>query len=182
VPTLFVPMTGKSEDKREVLPDGSHPEMVNGGFELSTLQEGKADSWHYQRRCELVTEGAAEGKQYLKFSNDSPGRAAHILQGMPIDGRKVSQLMISLKAKAENLSRGPEDYDRPGFVIHFFDQRRLPIGVKSLGPWVDDWDEWEQVRGTIDVPKEAREAILQIGLNGATGTLSLDDMQMSGKE
>ena len=34
-PTLFVPMTGTAEDKRQVKPDPLHPAIVNGGFEDS---------------------------------------------------------------------------------------------------------------------------------------------------
>ncbi len=32
-PTLFVPMTGKAEASREVLPDPANPTITNGGFE-----------------------------------------------------------------------------------------------------------------------------------------------------
>ena len=32
-PTLFVPMTGRAEDRRQVRPDGATPEVVNGSFE-----------------------------------------------------------------------------------------------------------------------------------------------------
>ncbi len=32
-PTLFVPMTGTAEDKRQVLPDPLHPSIINGTFE-----------------------------------------------------------------------------------------------------------------------------------------------------
>src|SRR5262245_17366145 len=33
LPVLFVPMTGKAEAGREVLPDPAHPHIANGGFE-----------------------------------------------------------------------------------------------------------------------------------------------------
>jgi protein-L-isoaspartate(D-aspartate) O-methyltransferase len=31
-PTLFVPMTGAAEDKREVQPDPADPQVINGGL------------------------------------------------------------------------------------------------------------------------------------------------------
>ncbi len=42
IPTLFVPMTGRSEELRAVLPDPKNPKIVNGGFENSTLMAGQA--------------------------------------------------------------------------------------------------------------------------------------------
>ena len=50
LPTLFVPMTGKAEDNREVLPDPKNPSIVNGGFEQVHKESGKATAWHYQRQ------------------------------------------------------------------------------------------------------------------------------------
>ncbi|MEZ6068361.1 MAG: hypothetical protein R3B90_22200 [Planctomycetaceae bacterium] len=178
LPTLFVPMTGRSEQQREVRPDPRHPALVNGGFETSTLEEGKADSWHYQRRSELVSENAPEGSQYLRFHNDDPGRGAHILQGLAIDGRSIGSVVISLKMKLTDIRPGVEEYERPGLSIHYFDARRLPLGVAQIGPWVTETPDWTQVRNQLTVPRGCQEAILQVGLNGATGTLCLDDLKL----
>ena len=40
-PTLFVPMTGTAEDKRQVKPDPLHPSIVNGGFEEAVERRGR---------------------------------------------------------------------------------------------------------------------------------------------
>src|SRR5690606_3509491 len=40
-PTLFVPMTGKAEDAREVKPDPLRPKVVNGSFEEESESEDK---------------------------------------------------------------------------------------------------------------------------------------------
>src|SRR5690606_17600438 len=50
-PTLFVPMTGHSEDLREVQPDPAHPALVNSGFEAANADSGRFEHWHYQRRA-----------------------------------------------------------------------------------------------------------------------------------
>jgi protein-L-isoaspartate(D-aspartate) O-methyltransferase len=52
ISTLFVPMTGKSEDQREIKPDPLHPKILNGGFEEDSNNDGYADHWHHLR---LVT-------------------------------------------------------------------------------------------------------------------------------
>ncbi|MCA9066968.1 MAG: protein-L-isoaspartate(D-aspartate) O-methyltransferase, partial [Planctomycetaceae bacterium] len=46
ISTLFVPMTGRSEDERRVQPDPEHPGIVNGSFELDENNDGRADGWH----------------------------------------------------------------------------------------------------------------------------------------
>ncbi len=66
--TLFVPMTGEAEAKREVLPDPLHPKIANGSFE-DTLDDSKKDNaeskgaepagWHYQRQLTLENDPAS---------------------------------------------------------------------------------------------------------------------------
>ncbi|MFO1007777.1 MAG: protein-L-isoaspartate(D-aspartate) O-methyltransferase [Planctomycetaceae bacterium] len=179
IPTLFVPMTGKSEELREVQPDPLHPKIVNGGFEQSTLIEGQADGWHYHRRGTLKQDNAPEGMQYICFENHEAGRTAHALQAAAIDGSVIGELKFSCRVKANGIHQGATTHDRPGCVIHFFDGKRLPIGVASAGPWTAD-QEWTKFSQTINVPAAAREMIFQVGLNGATGTLCVDDMEIRG--
>ncbi len=179
LPTLFVPMTGKSEQQRQVQPDPRRPQIVNGGFELSTLEPGQADGWHYQRRSELVADNAPEGTRYLRFTNQDAGRTAHILQGLAVDGRIIGALQVTLKMRLTDLRPGAEPHEWPGVHLHFFDARRLPIGVQSLPPWRSDVPVWTTISETVPVPRGAQEMIFQVGLNGATGTLSLDDIRLT---
>ena len=60
-------MTGAAEAQRAVLPDPKRPQIVNGGFEEVTGNDGseakrqqrqEPAGWHYQRQLTLVT-GAA---------------------------------------------------------------------------------------------------------------------------
>ncbi|REK25887.1 MAG: protein-L-isoaspartate(D-aspartate) O-methyltransferase [Planctomycetota bacterium] len=177
LPTLFVPMTGKSEDERDVLPDPGNPQLVNGDFEELRGDE-MAVGWHYQRRSTVESDGAPSGSRYLRFINSDPGRSAHILQGLAIDGSKVPSVKISLSLRVEGVRRGTNAQEEPSLVIHFFDQRRRPIGQKVMGPWLADSSSWQHVSETVSVPAAAREAIVQVGLNGSTGTLSIDDVKL----
>ena len=179
IPTLFVPMTGRSEELRAVLPDPKNPQIVNGGFEESTLVEGQADGWHYQRRGTLIQESAPDGKQYIRFENHEAGRTAHALQAAAIDGSAIGELAFSCRVKSDNIHQGTSPSDLPGCVLHFFDGKRLPIGTMTVGPWLAD-QEWTRISRTIPVPGTAREMIIQVGLNGATGTLCVDAMQIQG--
>lgn len=179
IPTLFVPMTGRSEELRQKQPDPKNPQIVNGGFEESTLFEGQADGWHYQRRGILREDAPPEGQRYIRFENDIPGRVAHCLQATAIDGSSVGELIFTGRVKTSKIYQGERDSELPGAVFHFFDNRRIPIATISVGPWIA-FDEWTSVRKLVAVPAAAREVILQVGLNGAIGSVSLDELQIQG--
>ena len=178
VPTLFVPMTGESEDRRVKQPDGSNPEIVNGSFELDDNKDDQSDHWHYQRQVERVTGGARDGEVFLTFKNDEPGRPAQMLQGLALDGRHVAFVNLSVDVKIDSVTPGEKSFDQPAMVIHFYDQVRRSLGEGIVGPWLRSSD-WERLGRRIVVPPGTREAIVRIGLNGATGSMSIDDIKLS---
>ena len=180
IPTLFVPMTGKSEDLRQAQPDPLHPRLLNASFEIDENKDGLPDSWHYQRLTELLTESPPDGKAFLRMENSDPGRLAQGLQGMALDGRKIGTIAISLQVRVKDIRPGSEPFQRPMLAVHFYDHLRKDIDTQVIGPWLRDTD-WDLVGGTITVPKEAREAIIRIGLNGATGRLDIDDIKFRPK-
>ena len=177
IPTLFVPMTGRSEEKREVKPNPLRPEIINGGFEIDANKDKKVDNWHYQRRVDLVNVDAPEGTSYLKFENDTPGSLSQILQGMAIDGSKVKALDISLQVSYLKTAQGVETFQKPGIIIHFYDKIRRNIGQGYIGPWIGS-RQWHQQKKTITIPPQTREAVIQLGLNGGVGVLNVDNLKI----
>lgn len=182
LPVLFVPMTGRSEENRKIKPDPLHPQIRNPGFEEDENGDGLADDWYYQRLTGLDSQGAAAGKQSLHFENHEPGRIAQVLQGMGLDGSKISTLDIRLKYKVKSAKPGKERFEKPALVFHFYDDQRRELNddAGNLGPWTGTTD-WKTEIKTIVVPTRAREMIVRIGLNGATGELWVDDVQMTPK-
>jgi protein-L-isoaspartate(D-aspartate) O-methyltransferase len=191
LPTLFVPMTGKAEEGRVVKPDAANPSIFNGGFEDIVVSPGKKKGidenaalvepagWHYQRQLKLKEAAdAPEGKRFITFFNSVPGRGAHALQGMPVDGRHVQRLDISLWVKADDVRPGPSDSQKPVLGITFYDANRAETGYVWVGPWVDSFG-WRAVRDSVRVPGRAREAVVRIGMNGATGTISFDGIHIA---
>lgn len=178
LPTLFVPMTGQSEDERAVQPDPRNPQIVNGDFE-DLRDDGLARGWHYQRRTRIDDSGSGQGNHFMVFENSDPGRTSHILQGLALDGGQVPSITLSLNIRVNQVRSGPDGGQSPQMIIHFFDQRRQPIGLQTIGPWLADSENWQSVSERIQVPAATREAIVQIGLNGATGTLSIDNVQLT---
>ncbi len=177
-PTLFVPMTGSAEQRRRVKPDPAHPAIVNGGFEDVTGKKPIPAGWHYQRQVEVISDGTApEGKNYVTFRNVDPGRGCRALQGFAIDGRKVKQLEVSLTVSGRNIRPGQNARQMPVVAVSFFDERRALAGRVTLGSWRGTFS-WQPEKKRFDVPPRAREAILRIGLAGAVGEISFDEIQL----
>ena len=187
LPTLFVPMTGAAEEGRQVKPDPANPKIQNGGFEQTISQPESTEkravalqptNWHYQRQLVLADDPSPpEGSYYAKFTNRDAGRGSWALQGMAIDGRKVKELELSLMVRAMGVQRGRSSAELPVVKFMFYDQNRGQTGVTSVGPWQGTFD-WMTVKESIRVPQSTREAIIQIGLHGATGELGLDDLEV----
>jgi protein-L-isoaspartate(D-aspartate) O-methyltransferase len=192
--TLFVPMTGEAESQREKLPDPLHPQIANGSFEEvleapqgsgprpSTLDPRALEpsGWHYQRQLTLENDPAAapDGRRFVTFKNQEPGLAAHALQGFAIDGRKISKLQLDYSVRCQNIRPGSQPNEWPMIVFTFYDDRRAVIDEATVGPFEGTFD-WRSRSDTIRVPLKARECVLRIGLLGAIGEISLDNLRVS---
>ncbi len=176
LPTLFVPMTGQAESERKTLPDSAHPRIFNPGFEAE--KDGAPDGWFYLRQAMLVHRGAPEGNNYLLFTNSEPGRDAHALQGIGLDGHRVRSVHVSLWIRGDDIRPGNESYERAGFAIRFLDSQNRMLGQEYLGPWQGTF-RWKHAGKDLPVPRETQSAMIQVGLRGATGRLSVDDVVMT---
>src|SRR5208337_2990155 len=180
LPVIFVPMTGKAEESRQVKPDPKNPTIQNGDFERVIGDPPQAAAWHYQRQMEVVTaDDAPSGKRYVRFHNAESGRGAQALQGFAVDGRYVSQLQFSLCFRSRDVKPDARMQHPPLLEIQFYDENRVTISDQRFG-FVHGTSEWRTESKTIDVPIRAREAIIRVGLFGATGELLLDDVRMKG--
>lgn len=178
-PTLFVPMTGEAEDNRQVKPDPANPNLVNGGFEDGLDEAGFVKGWYYQRQMTMVSEGAPHGKNFVQFENDVPGQYAHLMQGFPIDGRLVPVVSFSASMASENVIQGNGVWDLPAAAVTFYDDQRKDLLTVGLGP-MNGSQSWSEVsKPRIRVPVGTREAIVRVGLFGATGIARFDNVQLS---
>ena len=178
IPTLFVPMTGAAEQQRRVKPDPLKPKVINGSFESDDNEDGRTDNWHYQRQVKMVAaEDSPEGKRYMQFSNQDFSLPSQMLQGMPLDGKKIGSLYFNAEVKIDRVTAGRQSYEKPALVVMFYDKIRRQVGEGRSRPWLRNSD-WETIATTIPVPPTAREAIIRIGLNGAIGTVCVDNVRM----
>jgi protein-L-isoaspartate(D-aspartate) O-methyltransferase len=176
-PTLFVPMTGAAEARREVKPDPANPQVIGGTFEEEPGEDGHVVGWYYQRQFERVEDDLApSGSAYGRATNQERGRPSQALQGFPIDGRQVAELTIHARVRTQRVMYGVEAYEKPMIAVTLYNDVRKELGMWWLGPW-DGTSDWQTVEKTMRVPLDAREGILRIGLFGATGTIDFDDIR-----
>jgi protein-L-isoaspartate(D-aspartate) O-methyltransferase len=178
-PTLFVPMTGAAEDKRQKKPDPTDPQIVNGDFSKVESDPPQAKGWHYQRQADIVHDAASPEKSFIRFHNTEPGRYAQALQAFAIDGRYVHQLEVTARVCLKDVKAGPMPHELPLLGVTFYDENRGTLTELGLGPWHGTKD-WKTETKKIDVPSRAREAIVRIGLFGATGEASFANVKVRG--
>ena len=185
-PTLFVPMTGAAEDSRKLQPDPKNPQVINGDFE--ELPQGQSaglkdvvPGWYYGRQVKQVaghaSDPAPEGKYFARFENETPGRNSHLLQGIAIDGKEVSLVRLSGKARTESIVKGPTNDAMPMVAISLYDEKRQDLGTFWLGPFRGTRD-WRASSRLIRIPPATKEAILRVGLFGATGRVDFDGIKL----
>lgn len=198
-PTLFVPMTGEAEEGRKVLPDATSPNVINGDFELSasesrhhssvvnalpaaTTKADQVPGWYYGRQVHLVdgnsSEPAVVGSRFVRFTNHTPRLGSHLLQGVQVDGRQVQRLALIGSCRTFDVVSGDDVHAAPMVSISLYDEARSELAVFWLGPFGGTHD-WQSQKTAFDVPEASREAILRIGLFGATGTADFDAIQLS---
>ena len=186
-PTLFVPMTGEAEEKRKLQPDAANPKVVNGGFEVAATGEQQSmpdfvPGWYYGRQVRRVLNRQSDargpqGTAFASFTNETPGLSSHLLQGIAIDGRKVTTIRLSGAVRTESVVKGPDADSMPLIAISLYDELRRDLGTFIIGPFRGT-RSWRRASKLIRVPATTREAVLRIGLFGATGTADFDQVEI----
>lgn len=177
-PTLFVPMTGTAEQRREVFRDPGDPKIINGDFEEAPKGTAFVPGWYYQRQAKHITdENAPSGQGYLKFTNSEFGRSSLILQGIRIDGSLVKQVKFTATVKTENISPGPGEFDVPVLTIDFYDKDHRSLKLSYLGPFLGT-NDWQRSEKVLAVPHDSYEIVIRLGMFGATGSMSVDQVTL----
>ena len=175
--TLFVPMTGESEERRRVQPNPDFPQVVNGSFDIDENEDEKPDGWHYQRQTTMCDDTPMDGKYCLRFENKDSAMISQALQGSAINGRLVGALQLNYWVRCDGIIPGTEISEQAAVVVHFYDKIRREVGTTVLGKWRGSFG-WQNAKSIVIVPPNAKELIIRIGLNGAQGQLDIDDLQM----
>jgi len=144
------------------------------GDEIEQYGQEFISGWYYGRQVKRLVEA---GNAMARFENETPGLGSHLLQGIAIDGREVFSIRLSARVRTDNVEKGPDADAWPMLAISYYDEQRRDLGMFSLGPYRGTRD-WRTDSRLLRVPPNAREAIIRIGLFGATGRIDFDDIRL----
>ena len=149
-------------------------------FESDENKDGVPDGWYNLRDAKVVVEGGVVGPRYLKFECTKPGRPARLSRAFGVDGKKYEAIVIGLWVRVDQIQAGERLGDDPGLMIDFLGPKLRQTTRGSMGPWtmrsMGALSHWTRVAKRIPVPPETRDAIMTVGLLGATGVLDVDGL------
>jgi protein-L-isoaspartate(D-aspartate) O-methyltransferase len=153
--------------------------VVNGDFE-QVLEPGKPAAWYYLRLARLAEGGAGRGsRHYMEFTNQVPGARSQAVQAIGVDGRRVAELRIGIRTKAEDVVADERGGSREGaeLLVNYCDGQQRLVAQQVALRWRGTF-EWRHSSARVEVPRDARAAIVIVGLLGATGRLSCDEVEV----
>ena len=119
-----------------------------------------------RRRLVLRTLGLAGGALALGRAAPAPAAAA------TSDADRARLMARAVELRRIAVERGDQAF---GAVVA---RDGRIVGEGTLGPWRGSF-AWKKTSTRIRVPPQAREAILRIGLLGATGEVSVDEVSLT---
>jgi hypothetical protein len=149
-------------------------------FETDADGDQIPDGWYNLRDARTVP-GGVVGPTCFEFTNDRPGRPARASRAFGVDGRTNSALVVGLWIKIDAIARGERVGEEPHLVIDFLDESLQVVRRGTIGPWLPPTvppSDWVRVAKRLEVPRESRDALLSVGLLGATGSLWIDGLSI----
>ncbi|MHC5538163.1 hypothetical protein ACYOEI_08035, partial [Singulisphaera rosea] len=144
-------------------------------FESDENKDGVPDGWYNARDAVIVAEGGKVGPHCLKFETRKSGRPARLSRAFGVDGRQHEAIVIGLWIRLDQIQNGERVGEEPGLIIDFLGEGLRSLRRGALGPWGRAvGPQWTHVSKRIPVPPGTRDAIMSVGLLGATGTLEMD--------
>lgn len=151
-------------------------------FETDKNKDGVPDGWYNLRDGTIIAEGGVIGPHFLRFETTKTGRPSRLSRAFGVNGKKYEAIVVGLWVRLDQIQSGERVGEEPGLMIDFFGPKLRQTTRGTLGPWnVRTFHNyagprWYHVAKRIPVSPETLEAIMSVGLIGATGVLDIDGM------
>jgi len=146
-------------------------------LEIDANKDGIPDGWYNARDMQWLSEGGVAGPHFVRFESSKPGRPARLSRAFGVDGAKTEAIVIGLWVRQNNIQIGERDGSEPSLMIDFLGAQLRAVSRGIMGPWTQSvQDRWTRVVKRIPVPPGTKDAIMSVGLLGATGTLDIDGL------
>lgn len=155
------------------------PPLPFDDLETDLNKDGVPDGWYNVRGVKYVAEGGAAGPHFMRFQSDRPGRPARLSRAFGVDGKKIEAVVLRLWIRGSNIGAGERDGADPSLSIDFLGDQLRYVSHGGMGPWSKTLSErWMRIAKRFPVPPGAKDAIMTLGLKGATGTLDFDGLSI----
>ena len=166
-------------------PRRQEPEIERPGppalddMETDANSDGVPDGWYNAR--DAISDAAGGSRRAplhpVRVQAAGPARAA-VSRAFGVDGRKTEAIILGLWVRLNNVQYGERLGEEPGLLIDFLGDELLHLQARDDGA-LDPHGrqpQWTRVAKRIPVPPDARDAIMSVGLLGATGILDIDGL------
>lgn len=147
-------------------------------FETDANKDGVPDGWYNARDVKIVPEGGAVGSHFVRFESANPGHIARLSRAFGVNGKKYEAIVIGLWIRLDQFGYGERVGEEPGLIVDFLGDKLRQTSRGSLGPWTTKnmgaVPRWTRVAKRLPVPAGTKDAILSVGLIGASGVLDID--------
>ena len=144
-------------------------------LEKDDNDDGVPDGWYNARDASIQTSGGASGPRFIRFECPRRGRPARLSRAFGVDGRKFEAIVLGLWVRLKDIEHGERSGEEPGLLIDFLGDELRQLSRGTMGPWSGSvGDQWTYVTKRVPVPPGTRDAIMSVGLLGASGRLDVD--------
>ncbi|AMV38844.1 hypothetical protein [Planctomyces sp. SH-PL62] len=153
------------------------PPPARDDLELDANADGVPDGWYNARDAAIETTGGAAGPHFVRFACERRGRPARLSRAFGVDGRKVEAIVLGLWVRLKDIEYGERVGEEPSLLIDFLGDELRQLSRGTMGPWTRSvGDRWTRVAKRIPVPPGTHDAIMSVGLMGASGRLDVDGL------
>ncbi len=146
-------------------------------METDANNDGLPDGWYNGRDAVLMSVGGQVGPHFLRFENKKPGRPSRLSRAYGIDARKTEAIILGLWIRPNQIQHGEREGSEPCLMFDFLGDELRMLSHVVMGPWnQSNGNGWTRVARRMAVPPGTKDAIMTVGLMGATGTLDIDGL------
>ncbi len=148
-------------------------------LEIDENKDGLPDGWYNARDAKWMAEGGRPMPARISFVSSALSRAGRHGSAAPSASTAARPRPSSLASGfVRTTSRwASARVTSPALMIDFLGEELHHLSRGVLGPWTHSVrDRWTRVAKRIPVPPGTKDAIMSVGLMGATGTLDFDGL------
>ncbi|OGV69823.1 MAG: hypothetical protein A3K19_28890 [Lentisphaerae bacterium RIFOXYB12_FULL_65_16] len=165
----------------------ANPSFEAGGESLRTLVSGQSvpfltpaaaqRQWELPRGATIDRSTAHGGAASMRIANTT-GEYTLVRQRLPPSLATRRKLRLNVWVKGENLVQGDKPW-KTGIVEFEFRDTADKIAYHHAPAELLGTFDWQRVETVFDVPADAQDIRVRLGINGATGTMWLDDVTVT---